>query len=91
MSIYPVLLSEWFPFGDGKYETTLSLVKHMRCVACRRRPRYKDAVGHHSLPWGHGDLWCSWECCNSGKIAKVDKRRYRSESRRYGQIWGIIK
>ena len=77
MSIYPVQLSKWFPVGDDKHEDTRFLIKITRCLACRKRCRFKAAVGHHSVPWGNGDIWCSWKCCHSGKIAKPDKRRER--------------
>ena len=83
MSIYPVRLSEWFPVGDEHYETIYYIVKSMRCVACGSRPRYKAAVGHHSLMVGHGDLWCSWKCCFSDKVAKPDRRRQRRLKRKY--------
>ena len=89
MSIYPVTLSEWFKPTEDEYDnyrTVLILVKVMRCEACRKKPRYKTAVGHHSLPWGYGEMWCSWECCNSGKTAKPDKRRERRYRRRYGKL-----
>lgn len=88
MSIYPVLLSEWFQPGDeyNSYDTAKEIVSSMRCLACRSRPRWKRAVAHHSLPWGNGDLWCSWKCCESGKVAKPDKRRERRLARKYGKI-----
>jgi hypothetical protein len=82
MSIYPVRLSEWFPFGDDNYEVIASITKHIRCLACGEKVRYKASVGHHSLMVGYGDLWCGWKCCRSGKIAKPDKRRLRRENRK---------
>lgn len=82
MSIYPVRLSEWYPVSDEMHEFAFSCVKMVRCYACGRRVRWKAAIGHHSLPWGYGDLWCSWECCRSGKVAKPDFRRERRLRRR---------
>ena len=79
MSIYPVRFSEWFPKRSDQHETALSLTNVLRCYACAKKVRFDTAVGHHSLPWGCGELWCSWECCESGKhkIAKPDKRYER--------------
>ncbi len=87
MSIYPVRLSEWFTIGDeyGSFDTAQSIAKTLRCLACDKRVRWKAAIGHHSLPWGYGDLWCSWKCCKSGKVAKPDYRRERRLKRKYGQ------
>lgn len=85
MSIYPVRLAKWFFFGDEYFESAYSTVKHTRCLACGAKVRYSKAVDHHSLPWGYGDLFCSWKCCRSGKIAKPDKRRERRMRRKYGK------
>ncbi len=82
MSIYPVILSQWYPFSDEMHWYAFTAVKCSRCVACGSRLRWKAAVGHHSIPWGYGDLWCNWKCCNSGKIAKPDKRRERRWKRK---------
>jgi hypothetical protein len=82
MSIYPVRLSEWYPYNDEHYGTVLIIVEISRCLACRKRLRYKSMIGHHSIPWGYGDTWCSWKCCHSGKIAGPDKRNARSVKRR---------
>lgn len=82
MSIYPVRLSEWFPPGDEHFDVIVSIVNYSRCLACDSKLRYKGAVGHHSLMVGVGDTWCSWKCCQSGKIAKPDKRRERRLARR---------
>ena len=83
MSIYPVRLAEWFPYGDEMHENAISIVKYCRCYGCGKKVRWKAAVGHHSLPWGHGDLWCSWKCCEKGKVAKEDKRRQRRLDRKF--------
>ena len=69
MSIYPVKLVEWYPPGD-KYH---SLVKWIistgytdsgrGCVHCKKKHlHWQEAIGHHSLPWGYGDLWCRQKC-----------------------------
>ncbi len=84
MSIYPVRLSEWFPPSDEMYPYVLMALS-LRCLACGKHPRYLGAVGSHSLPWGYGEVFCSWKCGKSGKIAKLDKRRERRLKRRYGK------
>lgn len=86
MSIYPVKLCEWFPVGDEMHENAYCIVTTLRCYACGKKCRWKAAVGHHSLPWGNGDLWCSWKCCNSRKVHKMDKRQERTVNRRFGKI-----
>jgi hypothetical protein len=91
MSIYPVRLSEWFPFGDEMREILVSIVNSTRCLACGDRVRLNKAVGHHSLCWGNGDLWCSWKCCKSGKVARPDKRRERRLRRMYKDSDQFIK
>ena len=89
MSIWPVRLAEWFPFDHECHEITLSIIKAWRCRACGKRVKFNKAIGHHSLPWGHGDLWCSWKCCNSGKIAKQDKRWFRRIRRKFKKVKGF--
>lgn len=86
MSIYPVRLSEWFPFGDEQHDICTTIVECTRCLACGDRVRFKRAIGHHSLPWGYGDLWCSEKCLNSGKTARPDKRRERRMRRKYARM-----
>lgn len=83
MSIYPVRLNEWFPPGDEHFEIVSSFVEFNRCLACGDSPNYKKAVGHHSIFVGYGDVWCSWKCCHSGKIARPDKRRERRLNRNF--------
>jgi hypothetical protein len=83
MSIYPVKLSEWFPPGDEMYSFAYMSVQCLRCHACGSRMRYRKAVGMHSVPWGVGEVWCGWKCCESGKVARPDKRRERRMKRRY--------
>jgi hypothetical protein len=65
----------------------VSLLNYYRCIACRKKAKINKAIGHHSLPFGHGDVWCSEKCFNSNKIAKLDKRNIRSQNRRWGKIW----
>lgn len=84
VSIYPVKLSEWYPFGDERHEIAASIVDVARCYSCGDRIRWNNAFGHHSLPYGHGDIWCSEKCSESGKKAKPDRRRERKFKRRYG-------
>jgi len=86
MSIYPVRLAEWFPLGDEQHDICITIIECTRCLACGKRPRFKKAIGHHSLPWGYGDLWCSEKCLNSGKTARPDKRRERRLRRKYARM-----
>jgi len=90
MSIYPVKLSEWYPYGDEHHGVLISIIACTRCYACGDRVRFKRAVGMHSIPFGHGDLYCSEKCLDSGKIAKVDKRRLRRFKRKYGHLEGLM-
>jgi hypothetical protein len=83
MSIYPVRLKEWFPPGDEHFDVILMITSSGRCRACDKKTRYQSAVGDHSLMVGHGYLYCSWKCCESGKVAKGDKRRLRRLKRRW--------
>lgn len=85
MSIYPVKLNEWYPFGDKCYEPVKMAVDYSRCLACDGKLKYSKAYGHHSIAVGPGGIWCSLKCLDSGKIAKVDKRRLRSWKRRMGK------
>lgn len=60
MSIYPVPLNKWFPKGDEHHSWLKFMLEHGQCLHCKkRRLNIKKAWGHHSLPWGHGDAWCS--------------------------------
>lgn len=86
MSIYPVKLCEWYPAGDPQHETAYFLSTTFKCIACNKVPRWKAAIAHHSLPFGHGDLWCSWKCCKTRKVHKLDKRQERTANRRFGKI-----
>jgi hypothetical protein len=87
MSIYPVKLSEWYPPGDTYYENCTEIVKFNRCLACGDSINYSKAIGHHSLIYGHGDIWCSLKCCKSNKKAKLDKRRHRRFKREHGRFF----
>jgi hypothetical protein len=89
MSIYVVKLSEWYPPGDESYGILMASVSCSRCYGCGSRLRYSKVVGHHSIPWGNGDIWCSWKCHNSGKKAKMDRRRLRTSKRRYPENWTV--
>lgn len=81
MSIYAVRLSEWYPVGDERHDIAIAITKIIRCFACDKKVRWRAAIGPHSLPWGYGDLWCSWKCRKSGKEAKPDWRRERRHKR----------
>ncbi len=78
MSIYPVRLNEWFPKGDEYYAK--HIVKCMKCLFCGKEGKkinYKYAMGHHSLPWGYGDIWCSSRCLNKWRKQPYDQRNAR--------------
>ena len=90
MGIYPVRISEWFPLGDEHHENATMMVSVFRCLACDKKLRWKAAIGHHSIPWGHGDLWCGWKCCRSGKVARPDKRRERRYRRKAKDLYCLI-
>lgn len=68
MSIYPVKLSEWFPPGDENHDSMKMMVRvggdsNIGCASCgKRKIRWQTAWGHHSLPWGYGDVWCTRKC-----------------------------
>lgn len=85
MSIYPVRLSEWFPYGDEMYEHAYTTVEVSRCYACNKKLKYSKAIGDHSIPWGYGLIYCSWKCCRSSKISRPDRRRERRLKRKYGK------
>lgn len=84
MSIYPVLLKEWYPIGDDKY--CKDIVENIKCLACYGKVSYNKAWGHHSFPFGYGDVWCSYKCLMSNKIGRPDKRQKRKE-KRMNKIW----
>lgn len=68
MSIYPVKLNEWFPRGDEHYSNCKVVVQTSECIKCgKKNIKYKCAIGHHSIPWGYGDVWCSSKCFRSKK------------------------
>lgn len=69
MSIYAVNLAEWYPPGDEYH----SLIKWMvsngagdfirGCPNCgKKHMHWQQAYGHHSLPWGYGEIWCRKKC-----------------------------
>ncbi len=79
MSIYPVRLSEWFPIGNDHHETMKFLVSNgytddgIGCKYCKKKHmHWQDAWGHHSLPWGYGDIWCRKKCLDN-YIKKVSE------------------
>jgi hypothetical protein len=64
MSIYPVRLSEWFPPGDKYHLIMKSIVSDFSgCLHCgKKHMHWQDAIGHHAIPWGYGDIWCRQKC-----------------------------
>lgn len=71
MSIYPVRLNEFYPKGDENHEIAKIIIKQATCQYCGKTPRYRWAIGFHSLPWGyHTDpVWCGAKCMYWGKKA----------------------
>lgn len=89
MSIYPVPMQNWFKNrkrndSDSKflYETARWLVDIYRCHNCGKRCKWNRAWGHHSVPWGYGDIWCSKDCV----FGKPKKRigRHRKQTLTFG-------
>lgn len=67
MSIYPVRLSEWFPKSDENHETMKLMVEvigeNEGCLYCKKKHvHWQEAWGHHSLPYGYGNIWCRKKC-----------------------------
>lgn len=67
MSIYVVYLASWFPSRgkngkDPMHGTARMVVESSRCPKCNKKPSWKRAWGHHSIPWGNGDVFCSRRC-----------------------------
>lgn len=77
MSIYPVRITEWF---DAEQKDTLKwILPHMRCYSCGCKVKLDNGFVHHSLPWGHGDAWCSEKCLNSKTEKKAMTKVEREE------------
>lgn len=76
MSIYPVKLIEWYPprrrgWKDKcNYEAAFMMVKLTECLYCGKKTKYKTAWGHHSIPYGHGDIWCNARCLKKWRNKK---------------------
>lgn len=101
MSIYPVPLQKWFPNPKSKnlsgenswhkqcnYEAAKSTVEFSKCENCGKSCKYNRAWGHHSIPWGYGDVWCSEKCLDSPKKRKKKPRKKKlrgRKKRRYTQ------
>lgn len=68
MSIYPVKLAEWFPKTDtDNHDTMKMIVKFHTCHVCNKKKMdWRRAIGHHSIPWGYGDIWCGVRCYRKG-------------------------
>ena len=68
MSIYPVHLIEWYPKGDENYFHAKISVLLTPCLRCGKKAKfYASGYGHHSIPWGYGDIWCSRRCYKKWK------------------------
>jgi len=64
MNIYPyVKLIEWYPYTDEMSSFVRLYVEFSKCIKCGRGGiKFSRAYGHHSIPWGYGDVWCTWKC-----------------------------
>ena len=72
MSIYVVRLSEWYNkeedekdphSGCSLHDACRTLVETTKCHNCGNdKMQYRYAMGHHALPWGYGDIWCTKKC-----------------------------
>ena len=69
MSIYPVKLSQWFPPGDSLHSLVKFIVSNgygdvaTGCLHCGKKcMHWQQAIAHHSLPYGYGDIWCREKC-----------------------------
>lgn len=89
MSIYPVPLQKWFPnpkehpvYSDQDHSILRMIVKLSRCDNCGKHCKYNRAWGHHSLPYGYGEVWCSEKCLYGPKKRKKKRREKRLRGRK---------
>lgn len=47
--------------GNQHYAARL-ICKLERCGECGKSVKWNRAWGHHSIPWGHGTVYCNYEC-----------------------------
>lgn len=72
MSIYVVYLPSWYPKTSRKidnsipveeqkrlHENAKMMVEYSSCEKCKKKVRWKQAWGHHSVPWGEW-RYLSW-------------------------------
>ena len=62
MSIYPVYFSRFWDKNEPEYWDMKDLIKHIVCHHCGGKISWRYAYGHHSVPWGCGDVWCCKKC-----------------------------
>lgn len=59
----PAEVGEWW---DKEQHTNNivaeTVVKLSKCERCKKKCKWKQAWGHHSIPYGHGEIWCSKTC-----------------------------
>lgn len=53
---------EWKKDSNHYHETAKYFVITSLCLKCKKKCTWKKAWGHHSLPFGYGDVWCSKKC-----------------------------
>lgn len=96
MSIYPVPLAKWFKRPKRKslgyseclmdYEIIRFLVDSAHCYGCGKRCKYNRAWGHHALPHGYGDVWCTKKCLRSHKVFKGRIRKKKQRNKKF-RMW----
>jgi len=102
MSIYPVPLQKWFPNPKSRnlsdeeawdascqYYAAKITVKLSKCEKCGKHCKYNRAWGHHSIPWGYGEVWCSEKCLYGPKKRKKKgrKKKLRGRRKRIYKLW----
>jgi hypothetical protein len=86
MSIYPVKMIEWYPKGDKDHNFMKWIIYNgisdegRGCKHCKKiHMHYQEAIAHHSLLFGYGDIWCREKCYNNWKkgIKRGKKTNFR--------------
>lgn len=68
MSIYLVKLNKMFKPSDRSADNVMyriiliDMLKYLRCLSCGKKVKMRNAIGHHSLPWGRGEVFCNRYC-----------------------------
>jgi len=62
-----IQISEYIRQGKELHTNCKFSVGMARCFSCGSSIKWKKAWGHHSIPWGYGDVWCSKKCMKNKK------------------------